>query len=138
MAYNSHEEKQDGEKLAKKLEELLALARDPVLMQQIQKSVDDMGDFVKAMHEKAHYEKLEAHEIEALAKVEQQMPILLRFLQDLQLALGNQLRLKSESSYYHVKRLAEQGDAKAKEVYEALRPLYLDMLKDSIDKTGLN
>ncbi|MCF8256893.1 MAG: hypothetical protein K9J06_05040 [Flavobacteriales bacterium] len=138
MAHNSPEEKEKGEILAKKLEQLLALARDPDLQQKIMKSVNDMGDFVKMAHEKAQYEELEAHEIEALAEVEKQMPILLQFVQDCQLALGNQLRLTADSYYFHVKHLAEQGDAKAKEAYERLRPLYRDTLKDSMEKMGLN
>lgn len=138
MAHNSPEEKEKGEILAKKLEQLLALARDPDLQQKIMKSVNDMSDFVKMAHEKAQYAELEAHEVEALAEVEKQMPILLQFVQDCQLAVGNQLRLSADSYYFHVKHLAEQGDATAKEVYERLRPLYRDMLKDSMEGMGLN
>jgi len=138
MAYDSFEDKEKGKELAKKLEQLLALARDKNFQAQLSKSIDDNLNFVTEMHEKAKYEPLEESEEELLKEIAEKMPIVLQFVQDCKLALGNELLIAADTQYFHLKRLAEQGDPKAKEAYERLKPLYQDSVRSNMEKLGLN
>jgi hypothetical protein len=138
MGYDSPEDKEKGKELAEKLRKLLEMARDKNFQAQLMKTVDDNLRFVTAMHEKAKYEPLEESEQELLDEIAEKMPIVLQFVQDCKLALGNELLIAADTQYFHVKRLAEQGDPKAKEVYEKLKPLYQDSVRSNMEKLGLN
>lgn len=138
MAYNSLEEKEKGEILAKKTEHILALARDKDFQALLTKSVDDAQLFITELHEKAQYEPLDQTELASLNEMQKKITVLLQFVQDCQLVLGNQLLLAADTQYYHVKDLAAQGDPQAKEAYEKLRPLYRNGLNSTESGLGLN
>ena len=138
MAYDSPEDKEKGKELAKKLEQILAVARDKDFQAQLIKLVDEGLRFVTEMHEKAKYEPLDQTEQAALANMAEKMPIVLQFVQDCKLVLGNQIMIAADTQYFHLKRLAEEGNPDAKEAYERLKPLYQDSLKATFSKESLN
>ena len=55
------------------------------------------------------------------------------FLLKAKLEVDNRLVRKSAAYYYHVKELAEAGDAEARKVYEDLRPSFEAYLRSSIE-----
>ncbi len=72
---------------------------------------------------------------EDLAYLKEMYPkiqLLLQSVSDMQFVLGESLSRQSNVFYEHVKKLAAEGNEKAKEVYEDLKPLYDAILQESI------
>jgi hypothetical protein len=138
MAHNSPEEREKGEALARKLEQLLAMARDKELQAKISQSVEACLTFMKAMREKVEYEPLSQDELAMLDEAAELLPKLQSLIHDCHLALGNHLALQAETQYYHFKQLAETGNLQAKEAFEKLQPHYREIVRERLDKQGLN
>lgn len=45
---------------------------------------------------------------------------------------GEKAFKQAQAYYYHVKELADEGDSEAKKIYDDLRPLYEDIIRDQI------
>ncbi len=138
MAHDSPEEREKGEALARKLEQLLAMARDKELQAKISQSVEACLTLMNTMREKVEYEPLSQDELAMLNEAAELLPKLQSLIHDCHLALGNHLALQSETQYYYLKQLAEAGNLQAKEAFEKLQPHYREIVRERLDKQGLN
>lgn len=57
----------------------------------------------------------------------------MQYISDMQALLGDKLYRKATAYYFHLKDLAEKGNEEARAVYEKLKPLYEDSLKENMD-----
>jgi hypothetical protein len=57
----------------------------------------------------------------------------LQTLSDMKDIMEASITSRSIALYEHYKKLAEEGNEKAKEIYEELRPYYLAMLQEKLD-----
>ncbi len=57
----------------------------------------------------------------------------LQTIQDMKLIMQASLAARSLALYENYKKLADEGNEKAKQIYEELRPYYLAMLQEKMD-----
>ena len=124
MGYDSKEEKERAEKLAKKMDAYLELLRDKEFMMHFKTTAENLSNMVETLQEKARYEPLEPHERELLAFVAEQLPHLKQIAEDGRLILEHVLYQAAVTHYFDLKKKAEQGNEEARAKYEELRPLY--------------
>ncbi|WP_320054824.1 hypothetical protein [uncultured Acetobacteroides sp.] len=97
-----------------KLQELEELAE---VINSLQKNPNHNPDELELL---AEVLKTRAHELESfLLKAKQEV--------------DNRLAAQSTAFYFHVKELADGGDAEARKAYEDLRPLYENYLRSCIE-----
>jgi uncharacterized protein YicC (UPF0701 family) len=60
----------------------------------------------------------------------------LQTMKDMQLILGANLVRQAENYYHHIKKAAEDGNEKAKEIYAKLKPQYDEMIRKKLDQAS--
>lgn len=117
-----------------KMEELVQKARDfvandmPVLSELIQKIVPEL-EYLASKPDRTPAED------DILQELTEAMRLHLQTIQDMKLIMEASLVNRSLALYENYKKLAEEGNEKAKEIYEELRPHYLAMLQDKLDSS---
>ena len=127
--YDSHESR----KLEESLDEKTRIAREWLGNQEnkakIMDALKQMGELVTVFAEKAKYSKLDKEELAMLDKAQAAMIRLSQQMSDSKLLLLRDMSVKAEAYYFHVKKLAEEGNEDAKKVYERLKPLYQNTIR---------
>jgi hypothetical protein len=80
--------------------------------------------------------ELTEEEAALLAKIQNNLPIILENIKAAQSVIGESLLRQSNAYYQHIKKLAEEGDAEAKKIYEDLQPYYQNMLKEQMRESA--
>ena len=143
--FDSNEEEQFSKSIAEKLKKLRDY-RDSMTEEEhkqqsekLMQALDELAIKIKDVNEKAKYEGLTEQEKEQLNKAGEQLRDLMQKVADTQLLLGHSLWVRSVAYMNHVKQLADQGDACAKEIYDDLYPLYKKALEGDLkDKEKQN
>jgi hypothetical protein len=115
-----------------KMEEMVQKARDfmandmPTLSEQLRKIVPEL----EYLASKPNRTPEEDDILQALTEAIQ---LNLQIIQDMKAIMGASLTTRSIALYEQYKKLAEEGNEKAKEIYEELRPYYLAILQEKLD-----
>jgi hypothetical protein len=115
-----------------KMEELVQRARDfvandmPILSEQVSK----IGPELEYLASKPDRTPAEDELLQSLIEAIQ---LHIQTIQDMKAIMGASITTRSIALYEHYKKLAEEGNEKAKEIYEELRPYYLAMLQEKLD-----
>ena len=93
--------------------------------------LEELAEVIKSLQKDPNHNP---EELELLAEeLKKRVYELDTFLLKAKLEVDNRLVRKSAAYYYHVKELAEAGDAEARKVYEDLRPSFEAYLRSSIE-----
>ncbi len=124
MAYDSEEEKKLRESIAEKTRLAKEFARNKEAQKIIKDNLEKLIPFIEMLTEKARYEKLNKEEEEMAAKIVETLKHLQQSFSDANLLIFNDLFTKSNAYFFHVKKLAEEGNEDARKVYEKLLPSF--------------
>jgi len=124
MAYDSEEEKKLRESIARKTELAKEFAGNKEAMNKLKESIETLAPFLERLIEKARYEKLSDEEQELFNKITATLQQVQQSLSDANLLIFNDLFAKSHAYFFHVKKLAEEGNEDARKVYEKLLPSF--------------
>ncbi len=124
MSYDSDEEKKLRESIARKTEQAKAFAADSKNLEQIKNNIELLAAAVEKLREKARYEKLSEEETGYFIKINETLQRLSQSLSDMDRLIFNDLFAKSHAYFFHVKKLAEEGNEEARMIYEKLLPLF--------------
>ena len=72
-------------------------------------------------------------DLEALSELKERLNPIQENLKAITDVLGHNLLMQATAYYEHVKKLAAEGNEKAKEIYEKLKPGYQAMLKENLN-----
>lgn len=122
MAYDSEEEKKLRESIAEKTRIAKEFARDKEAQKTIRENLEKLIPFIERLTEKARYEKLNKEEEEMAAKIVETINHVQQSLSDANLLIFNDLFAQTNAYFFHVKKLAEEGNEDARKVYEQLLP----------------
>lgn len=115
-----------------KMEEWVQKARDfvandmPVLSEQLQKIAPEL-EYLAAKPDRTPEEEA------ILQELTEAVQLHLQTIQEMKRIMQASLTARSVALYENYKKLAEEGNEKAKEIYEELRPHYLAMLQEKLD-----
>lgn len=139
MGYNSKEEKEKAESLALKSENILSIFRDKKNQKAIMDSLELLLPAVTKLHEKSKHEPLSTQEQELIEEMLPAFELLLQAVSDAKLLLGHEIVGQTTEYFFHLKKLAEEGNEEARKAYEALAPSFRKSIQPDIDgPLGLN
>ncbi|MGE0636566.1 MAG: hypothetical protein AB7P01_09000 [Bacteroidia bacterium] len=124
MAYDSEEQKKLRESIAEKTRLAKEFARDKEAMGKLKASIESLVPAMEMLMEKARNEKLTDEEQDIFDKIVATFQLVQQTLSDTNLLIFNDLFAKSNAYFFHVKKLAEEGNEDARKVYEKLLPSF--------------
>jgi hypothetical protein len=133
MAYNNQEEKKLAERIAKKTEHTRQFFKDKKAQQTLMESLEMIIPAVNQRHEKAEHEPLSAEELELLNKMEHAIEQVKQTTSDAQLLRANDLFTKSTAQFFHLKKLAEEGNEDARKAYEEMLPSFKKVMEPNLN-----
>ena len=127
MLYNDEETRNEEKKFQERLKLARSFTKDE--KQKLMGSLNILFDAVKKLATKP---ALTEEEAALLIDLKAKMATLIKNIEAMQDALGENLLRQSYAYYHHIKGLAEKGNADAQKIYEDLKPSYQESLKSNI------
>ena len=125
MNYDSEDERKMQQDFAEKLKGTRDFLKDKEKVKLVIEKVEELYRMVEPITIKVRaHEKLTDEEKEKFHTVAAMILKVKDSFEDMQLILGHNLGIQADAYYFHVKKLAEEGNDEAKKVYEELKPLY--------------
>lgn len=139
MGYNSKEEKERAEEQAKQLDALLRKARDTDSIDGMLKLLNEQQAEHQALRKKVVLGISTSDDRARLNHLVESMNANLAEVRLMNSALWHHIYGVTLKAFFHYKKLAEAGNAEAKQIYERLLPLYLaGLLPDGNENGGVN
>ena len=127
MLYDSPESQKEEERFAQQLQKVRNMDKAAIenAVKNVRQMVPIFNELVKAPHRTVEEDNF----VKNFPVMAQELAT---FLDEAKLILNESLTRQATAIYENVKQLAENGDEKAKKIYEDLKPLYQDALKDKL------
>ena len=128
MAYDSEEQKKLAESIAKKTEMAYELFKDEESKERFMEELGQLNEYLKSFQEEQKHRPLAAQELEVLEELQATFQKTMVTINDVKLVLDNSISIAVTDQFFHVKRLAEEGNEEAKEAYEKLLPHFKEAM----------
>ncbi|MEP7171645.1 MAG: hypothetical protein ABI855_19895 [Bacteroidota bacterium] len=127
MNYDSEEGRKHQQSIAEKLKLTREFMNDPQKVKIVTESIEKLHHALQPLLEKINCgEKLDEQENDLFKEGINMLFRVKQSFEDMQLLLGNNLVIQSDAIFFHLKKLAEEGNPEAKKAYERLVPLFKD------------
>jgi hypothetical protein len=124
MAYDSEETKNEAQANAEKLKKVREVFNEEMI-ETLKKYMESVAPIIEETHAKVKMGmKLTEEEMQFLQEHAPRMKTLMDALSYSQDLLGEKLMAQSDAFFFHLRKLAETGDEKAKKMYEEMLPKY--------------
>jgi hypothetical protein len=125
MSYDSEETKKKADLNAERMKRIYEVFGNKDTMEKVQNYIEQLTPIITDVHQKSKLGiKLTDEEAKLL---NEHLPVILKlrdFFTDAQIILDDNLFVEANAFFFHIHKLAEQGDEKAKKLYEEMLPLY--------------
>ena len=120
MGFDSKEDKENQESISRKIEAVKALLSDKEAMAKLKESFESLIPSIEAMIERERYELLNEDELKIKEEIHITVGMIQESFSEMKLLLDLEQFEKSTRFFFHLKKLAEEGNEDAKKVYNDL------------------
>lgn len=139
MSYDSEEAKKKQERMAELLKSAREFMNDKETMNILKVNFKMILDFLERLKEKERIiGKLDEDDMELLVKANEAIATAAQVFSDMKLIIGNEMVIQGDALYFHIKKLAEEGNEDAKKAHAILEPKYKKILMNESSQERAN
>ena len=132
--FDSEEERKLQQGMEEHYKRLRQFSDNPELKKDLIEKINQLEDGLAPLIEKNKLGiALTQDEADLIAEILPKIQDMAQRFSDAELLLSHKLLIKANAFFFHVKKLAEEGNEEAKKVYEELLPSYLASQKERLD-----